>query len=187
MVNTQSTRVNLEPYCDNPDQTKPPNTKNTPDLLLSLGDFHSIDNISSLPLDTSAMSDKRTKVDKDMIIQQLQQQISMLQLNSQPFEKPVYKRFMKDSTSFSTNTIILGREGLNVEEWKDSLNLSLEIVFPHIKYFCDNVINFDKLKLMEEMLLCNLIIKTIDFEFYRSLLAKIKNAKQLYQLILERC
>ncbi|MBW0496090.1 hypothetical protein O181_035805 [Austropuccinia psidii MF-1] len=151
MVNTRSTRVNLEPYCDNPDQTKPPNTKHTPDPLFSLGDFHSINNISSLPLDTSAMSDECTQDDKDVIIQQLQQQISMLQLNSQPCDNPVYKQFMKDSTSFSTNTIILGREGLNVEEWKDGLNISLEMVFPPIKDFCDNAINFDKLKPMEEM------------------------------------
>ncbi|MBW0476546.1 hypothetical protein O181_016261 [Austropuccinia psidii MF-1] len=189
MVNTRSTRANLEPYRDNPDQTKhtPDPLSSSDTIQSSSGDFHSVENISSLPLDTSAMSDERTQDDKDVIIQQLQQQISMLQLNSQPFENPVYKRFMKDSASFSTNTVILGREGLNVEEWKDSLNLSLEMVFPPIKDFCDNVTNFDKLKPMEEISLRNLIIKTIDFEFYCSLLAKNKNAKQLYQLILDRC
>ncbi|MBW0588454.1 hypothetical protein O181_128169 [Austropuccinia psidii MF-1] len=110
------TRANLEPYCDNPDQTTPLNTTQTLEPLsssdtiqLSLGDFQSIHNTSFLPPDTSTMLDERTQDDKDAIIQQLQ-------LNLQPPENPVYKCFMKDSTSFSTNAVILGHEGLNIEE-----------------------------------------------------------------------
>ncbi|MBW0528152.1 hypothetical protein O181_067867 [Austropuccinia psidii MF-1] len=187
MVNRRFTYANLEPYFYNPDQTKPPNTKNTMDPLsssdtiqLSLGNFQSIDK-------RSAMSEKHTQDDKDLIIQKLQKQIPILKRNWKPLENPVYQFFMKDSTSFSTNTVILGSEGLNVEEWKYSLNLSLEMVFPPIKDFCDNAINFDKLKPMEEISLCDLIIKTIYFEFYLSLLAKNKIAKELYQLILDQC
>ncbi|MBW0485565.1 hypothetical protein O181_025280 [Austropuccinia psidii MF-1] len=110
------------------------------------------------------MSGECTQDDKDAIIQQLQQQLSML--NTRHNENLVYKKFMEYSTSFSNNGIILGRDGLNYEQWKYFLNLSLEMGFPYRKDFCDSQTNFGQLNQMDEISLWNLIIKTIDPEFY---------------------
>ncbi|MBW0535451.1 hypothetical protein O181_075166 [Austropuccinia psidii MF-1] len=94
---------------------------------------------------------------------------------------------MKDPTLLINNSVILTRNVSNCEEWKECLNISLEMVIPPIKNYCDKLSNFDSLKPLEETLLHNLIIKTINPEFYHSLVAKDKDSKNLLQTISAHC
>ncbi|MBW0538038.1 hypothetical protein O181_077753 [Austropuccinia psidii MF-1] len=94
---------------------------------------------------------------------------------------------MKDPSSFINNSVILSHDGSNFEEWKDGLNLSLEMIFPPKKNYCDDLDNFNTLKPLEETSLRNLIIKTTNADFYRSLLAKDKDVKQIFKAISDRC
>ncbi|MBW0530390.1 hypothetical protein O181_070105 [Austropuccinia psidii MF-1] len=124
--------------------------------------------------------------DKDAIIQRLQQQLMLLQTQNSQDDNFFYKRFMKDPSSFINNLVILSHDGSNFEEWKDGLNLSLEMIFTPKKNYCNNLDNFNSLKPLQEMFLCNLIIKTTNTNFYQSLLARDKDAKKLFKAISDR-
>ncbi|MBW0477778.1 hypothetical protein O181_017493 [Austropuccinia psidii MF-1] len=187
MVNTRTSGADLETYRDNPERVPPRTNSPTSDQPSSINNYHSPNNTSFALPDNIAMSDTHPSEDKDAIISRLQQQLLRFQIQNNHEDNSFYKRFMKDPSSFINNAVILTRSGSNFEEWKECLNLSLEMVFPPIKNYCDELSNFDSLKPLEETSLRNLIIKTINPDFYRSLVAKDKDARHLFQTISTRC
>ncbi|MBW0536723.1 hypothetical protein O181_076438 [Austropuccinia psidii MF-1] len=129
------------------------------------------------------MSDTHPSEDKNAIISRLQQQLLRFQMQNDQEDNSFYKHFMKDPSLFINNAVILTRNGSHFEEWKECLIISLQMVFPPIKNYCDKLSSFDSLKPLEETLLHNLIIKTINPESYRSLVEKDKDSKHLLQTI----
>ncbi|MBW0482864.1 hypothetical protein O181_022579 [Austropuccinia psidii MF-1] len=133
------------------------------------------------------MSDTHASEDKDAIISCLQQHLLRFQMQNDQEENSFYKNFIKDPSLLINNAVILTHNGSNCEEWKECLNISLEMVIPPIKSYCDKLSNFDSLRLLEETLLHNLIIKAINPEFYCSRVAKDKDSKNLLQTISAHC
>ncbi|MBW0497878.1 hypothetical protein O181_037593 [Austropuccinia psidii MF-1] len=191
MVTTQS-------QTNKPEQTDP--SKNNPKsesssslsatIKSSSNDFLSTHNLSFIPSDVANMPEIHDE-DKDAIIQRLQRQLKLLQAQSGQDNNFFYKRFMKDLISFINNLVILSHDGSKFEEWKDGLNLLLEMVFPPTKNYCDDMDNFESLKPLEEMSLRNLFHQNVhhalnwekfisSFEDLSSVIKdEINNTKQL--------